>query len=76
MKNGHRSECKACHKSRQRQWYQANRAHAIAEVKPSGGSERDANRSERNHAGCERNAKLKCDSADFQRAAAAGEHER
>jgi len=33
MKDGHRSECKTCHKSRQRQWYQANRVHAIAEVK-------------------------------------------
>ena len=33
MRDGRRSECKACHKNRQRQWYQANRVHAIAEVK-------------------------------------------
>ena len=33
MKDGHRSECKACHQAKQRSWYQANRQHAIAEVK-------------------------------------------
>jgi hypothetical protein len=33
MKDGHRSECKTCHKTKQRAWYEANRAHAIAEVK-------------------------------------------
>jgi hypothetical protein len=33
MKDGHRSECKSCHQAKQRRWYQANRAHAIAEVK-------------------------------------------
>jgi Autographiviridae endonuclease VII len=33
MKDGHRSECKACHRAKQRAWYEANRDHAIAEVK-------------------------------------------
>jgi hypothetical protein len=33
MKDGHRSECKTCHQAKQRQWYLANRVHAIAEVK-------------------------------------------
>lgn len=33
MRDGHRSECKACHKIKQQAWYRANRAHAIAEVK-------------------------------------------
>jgi hypothetical protein len=33
MADGYRSECKACHKAKQRSWYQANREHAIAEVK-------------------------------------------
>ncbi|HEY3673195.1 MAG TPA: endonuclease VII domain-containing protein [Acidimicrobiia bacterium] len=33
MRDGHRSECKSCHQIRQRAWYQANRDHAIAEVK-------------------------------------------
>lgn len=33
MKDGHRSECKACHVARQKLWYQANREKAIADVK-------------------------------------------
>jgi hypothetical protein len=33
MVDGHRSECKSCHRVKQRLWYQANREHAIAEVK-------------------------------------------
>src|SRR4051794_21172741 len=33
MKDGHRSECKSCHRAKQQAWYQANRQHAIAEVK-------------------------------------------
>lgn len=33
MADGHRSECKDCHKSKQRAWYQANRDHPIAGVK-------------------------------------------
>ena len=33
MKDGHRSECKECHRVRMRAWYQTNREHAIAEVK-------------------------------------------
>jgi hypothetical protein len=33
MKDGHRSECKACHKTKQQRWYQENRQHAIAQVK-------------------------------------------
>jgi hypothetical protein len=33
MADGHRSECKECHRVRMRAWYQANRERAIAEVK-------------------------------------------
>jgi len=33
MADGHRSECKTCHKTKQQAWYQANRRHAIAQVK-------------------------------------------
>jgi hypothetical protein len=33
MKDGYRSECKACHRSRQQAWYAKNREHAIAQVK-------------------------------------------
>ena len=33
MRDGHRSECKACHQIKQKAWYEANREHAIAEVK-------------------------------------------
>ncbi len=33
MRDGHRSECKACHQAQQRRWYQANRRAAIASVK-------------------------------------------
>src|SRR6478752_9570861 len=33
MRDGHRSECKTCHQAKQQRWYQANREHAIAEVK-------------------------------------------
>jgi hypothetical protein len=33
MKDGHRSECKDCHKAKQQIWYQANREHSIAQVK-------------------------------------------
>ena len=32
MADGYRSECKACHKAKQRSWYEANREHAIAEA--------------------------------------------
>ena len=33
MRDGHRSECKACFSSQQKAWYAANRATAIANVK-------------------------------------------
>jgi hypothetical protein len=33
MKDGHRSECKSCHKAKQQRWYAENREHAIAQVK-------------------------------------------
>ncbi len=33
MRDGHRSECKDCHRAKQQRWYAANREHAIAEVK-------------------------------------------
>jgi len=33
MRDGRRSECKACHKAKQQRWYAENREHAIAEVK-------------------------------------------
>src|SRR3954469_8656431 len=33
MRDGHRSECKNCHRVRMRAWYAANRQHAIANVK-------------------------------------------
>ncbi len=33
MRDGRRSECKACHQAKQKAWYDANRAQAIAQVR-------------------------------------------
>ena len=33
MRDGHRSECKACHHAQQKRWYEANREASIASVK-------------------------------------------